>query len=462
MAGITLTIPELISKQRAYYQSFATRDVTSRIEALKILKKGVLAYEERITEALCKDLGKSEAEVITTEIGIALQEINYAIRDVQKWAKRRSVPSHFMTPLSQSFVVKEPYGSCLIIAPWNYPFQLAISPLVGAIAAGNTVILKPSEVSDHTSLVLKDLFDTYFDPRHVAVVLGGVAETTSLLEERFDKIFFTGSPVVGSIVMEKASKYLTPVTLELGGKSPCIVDPTCDIDLAVKRIVFGKGINAGQTCIAPDYVLVHESIQQVFCEAFEKTVKDLYGEVAHLNKDFGQIINERHFRRLKNYLNDGEILFGGTFDEEDRRMDLTLIRVEDLSRPVMQEEIFGPIMPMVTYKDTADIIRIVGLNPDPLALYVFSSDSQFINTIIDKIPFGGGAVNDTIMHVTNDHLPFGGRGTSGIGQYHGKHSFDAFTHEKSILSSSTTIDIQQKYPHLAKRAVKLLKTFIYR
>jgi aldehyde dehydrogenase (NAD+) len=462
MSGIKLTIAELVKRQKDYYRTSATKDISTRIETLKLLKRGILAFEPRLSEALKKDLGKSEAEVITTEIGITIQEINNAIKGVQKWAKQNPVPTNWMNLGARSFVIKEPYGTCLIIAPWNYPFQLAISPLVGAIVAGNTVVLKPSEVSDHTSLVIKDLFDTFFDPRQVAVVLGGVAVTSELLEERFDKIFFTGSPAVGSIVMEKAAHFLTPVTLELGGKSPCIVDETCDLELAAKRIIFGKGINAGQTCVAPDYVLIHKTVKTQFAEIFNETLTLFYGEAPHLNPDFGQIINERHLKRLKSYLGDGVILAGGAYNEEDRRMDITLIEVSDSSLPIMQDEIFGPVLPLMTYEKIEDIIQIIHKNPDPLAFYVFSNNQVLIDQLILNVPFGGGCVNDTVMHVTNEHLPFGGRGTSGAGSYHGKHSFDTFSHEKAILVSSTTIDLKQKYPHYAKHAVGILKKALYR
>lgn len=456
------TLPQLVAVQRAFFNQGKTRSLESRLEALKTLKAAILAFEPELAEALHKDLGKSQMEVITTEIGITLLEINKALAQTQRWMRRETVATNWLNPGAKSYIVKEPYGCSLIIAPWNYPFQLAIAPTVGALAAGNTVLLKPSELSPYTSAVLKRMVETYFDPRILAVVLGGVTETQALLDERFDKIFFTGSPAVGSRIMEKAARHLTPVTLELGGKSPCIVDADSDLALAAKRILFGKGINAGQTCIAPDYLLIHASAKDAFCQAFKAACESFYGEVSHQSPHLGYIINERHFERLLSYLDSGQILHGGTYDVTTRRMDITLMEVTDIHAKVMADEIFGPILPLLVYNTEAEMLEILSRNPNPLALYIFSNNKALVHRIFDSVPFGGGCINDTIMHITNENLPFGGRGTSGMGSYHGKKSFDTFSHEKSIMDATRTLDIKHRYPPYPKNVVKHLKKLLIR
>lgn len=456
------SISQLVTEQRNHFSKGKTRGLTERLETLRTLKAAILAFEPELAAALNKDLGKSQMEVITTEIGITLLEIKTAMSQLQRWMRRESVATNWLNPGARSYIIKEPYGCSLILAPWNYPFQLAIAPTIGALAAGNTVILKPSEIAQHTSEVLKRMVDTYFDPRVLSVVLGGIEETHALLDQRFDKIFFTGSPAVGRIIMEKAARFLTPLTLELGGKSPCIVDSDADLELAAKRILFGKGINAGQTCIAPDYLLVHEAVKAEFCQVFKRVCQSFYGEVSHQSLHLGHIINEKHFQRLVSYLDNGHILHGGTYDVSSSRMDITLMAVEDVNTQVMQDEIFGPILPLVVYHKVSDIVEIISRHPDPLALYIFSKNQTLIDYILHAVPFGGGCVNDTIMHITNDNLPFGGRGTSGMGSYHGKSSFDAFTHEKSILDASHTLDFKLKYPPYGNKVVKRLKKLLIR
>ena len=452
---------KLVANQKKYFKTGSTRPVSFRIDMLRKLKETILSHEKEIGEALYKDLGKSEAEVVSTEIGFTLNEINHVMKKLPKWAKRKRNKTNLFNLPGKSYIIPEPYGTTLIIGPWNYPFQLVMSPLVGAIAGGNTAVVKPSEISTHTAQVIDDILNQTFEPSYIAPVQGGIPETNELLDIRFDKIFFTGSPKVGSIIMEKAAKHLTPVVLELGGKSPTVIDQTAKLDIAVKRIVFGKGTNAGQTCVAPDYVLVHESIKDDFYRIFENTVKDFYGQSVMENESFGKMINMVNYQRVKDYMSDGEIVYGGQTDDDKLKIGLTLIEVTDLDKSIMQEEIFGPVLPVVSFKNENQLIEIIHKNPDPLAMYIFSEDKAFVNQLIHTIPFGGGCINDTIMHLTNENLPFGGRGTSGMGHYHGKHSFDAFTHKKAILHSSTWFDLKMKYPQFMKKSLKLVKWLMY-
>jgi len=428
---------------------------------LEKLKQSILKNEDEIAKALHLDLGKSESEVVSTEIGFTLNEINAVMKHLKRWSRKERVKTNLFNLPGKSYKVREPYGVTLIIGPWNYPFQLVMSPLIGAIAGGNTAVVKPSEISEHTAKVIEKVLFEAFKEEYIAVVQGGVPETNELLENRFDKIFFTGSTNVGSIIMQKAAKHLTPVVLELGGKSPTIIDKSANLDVAVNRIVFGKGTNAGQTCVAPDYVLVHEDIKDKFYDAYKKTVEDFYSGSVIENSEFGKMINTRNYNRVKAYMNDGKIVYGGESDDENLKIALTLVEVTDLESSIMKEEIFGPVLPVVTYKSYEDILKVVRKNPDPLALYLFSEDKSFIEKIIHDIPFGGGCVNDTIMHLTNEHLPFGGRGPSGMGNYHGKHSFDAFTHEKSILYATTKFDLKLKYPPFMRKNIGLVKKLMY-
>ncbi len=455
-------IENIIQKQRSFYASKQTRSYAFRYKQLSIMRELILKHEDEIIEALEKDLGKSSYESITSEIGVTLSEINYLMKNLKRLMKTKKVKTNIINVGSKSYLYKEPYGNVLVISPWNYPFQLAMSPIVGAIAGGNTILLKPSEYSTHTSILLERLIQEYYAPEYITVVLGGVPETTELLDQKFDLIFFTGSPMVGRIVMKAASKYLTPVILELGGKSPCIIDERVNLDLVAKRIIFGKAINSGQTCVAPDYLIIHESIKERFVEVFEKQLLHMYGDNLADSTDYGKMINEKNFDRVINYMNDGKILMGGTSNKEQLHIDLTLLEVDDLSKPVMREEIFGPVLPLVTFKTLEEVESIIENNPDPLALYVFSEDASFNDYMMSNIHFGGGCINDTIMHLTNEHLPFGGRGTSGIGKYHGKHSFDAFTHEKSVLKSSTLIDLPFKYPKGGKKFIGVVKKLLYK
>jgi aldehyde dehydrogenase (NAD+) len=451
----------LVDKQKKYFKTGSTRPVSFRVDMLRKLKQAILSHENEITEALYKDLGKSEAEVVSTEIGFTLNEINHVMKKLPKWAKRTKKRTNLFNLLGKSYIIHEPYGTTLIIGPWNYPFQLVMSPLVGAITGGNTAVVKPSEISTHTAQVIDNLLSQTFEPSYIAPVQGGIPETNVLLDNRFDKIFFTGSPKVGSIIMEKAAKHLTPVVLELGGKSPTVIDKTAKLDIAAKRIVFGKGTNAGQTCVAPDYVLVHESRKDDFYKAFENTVKEFYNHNVIESESFGKMINVANYQRMKDYMNDGKIVCGGQTDDKKLKIGLTLVEVTDLEKRIMQEEIFGPVLPVVSFKNEDQLIEIIHKNPDPLAMYIFSEDKTFINRLIHTIPFGGGCINDTIMHLTNENLPFGGRGTSGMGNYHGIHSFNAFTHQKAILQAPTWFDLKLKYPPFMKKSLKFVKWFMY-
>jgi len=451
----------LVDNQKKNFKTGATRPLSFRLESLHKLKQAILNHEDQISKALYEDLGKSQAEVISTEIGFSLNEINHVIKKLPKWIKIKKNKTNLFNLPGKSFIIHEPYGTTLIIGPWNYPFQLVMSPLVGAIAGGNTALVKPSEISSHTAQEVDNLLSQTFDPSYICAVQGGISETNALLNIRFDKIFFTGSQKVGSIIMTKAAKHLTPVILELGGKSPTIIDKTAKLEIAAKRIVFGKGTNSGQTCVAPDYVLIHESIQKDFYHAFEKTVKDFYSHNVIESELYGKMINVVNYQRVKDYMKDGKIVYGGQTDDEKLKIGLTLVEVTDLEKTIMQEEIFGPILPVIAYKDEKQLIDILHENPDPLAMYIFSEDKAFVSRLIHTIPFGGGCINDTIMHLTNENLPFGGRGTSGMGNYHGIHSFNAFTHQKAILQAPTWFDLKLKYPPFMKKSIKLMKWLMY-
>lgn len=450
---------QAIESQRAYFLTGQTKSYQSRYEALKKLKAAIKANEEAILAALRHDLNKSDFEAYATEIGITLEEINFTLKHVKHWMKDKKVRSPFTQFPSKTWIKQDPYGHVLIIAPWNYPFQLAIAPLVGAIAAGNVVTIKPSEHALKTQEVINDLIQSTFDSRYVNVILGDVSVNQALLNEKFDYIFFTGSTAVGKIVMEKAAKLLTPVTLELGGKSPLIVDETAHLDLAAKRIVWGKFINAGQTCVAPDYVYVHSSVKASLITKMQHYITRFYGQDPITHKDYPKIINQNHFTRLLALLKDETVSFGGSYDVSSLKITPTLLEHVTWESKVMQEEIFGPILPIMSYSSLDELVGVLQTKPKPLALYVFTTKKAVEDKILNALSFGGGAINDTIVHLVSPHLPFGGVGESGMGHYHGKYSFKTFSHQKSILKKSNRYDMPLRYPTHHKY-INILKFFM--
>lgn len=439
-------ISSIIAAQREYYLTCATRDIDFRIDNLKKLKGAILKYENRLYDSLKKDLGKSPFEAYATEIGYTLEELSYHIANLKKWAKPTKVRTDFVNFFSRSFILHEPLGAVLVIAPWNYPFQLLFCPLIGAISAGNCIALKPAQYSGNTSAVMKEMIAETFDEKYISVFTGGSAVIQGLLDERFDYIFFTGSTHLGKIVMEKASHHLTPVTLELGGKSPCIVDVDADIDIAARRITFGKFLNAGQTCIAPDYLMTHKKIKKQLIDRIRHYITLFYGQDPQKSPDYGRIINQERFAGLAEFIKTGMVAAGGKIDPDDRYIAPTLLDCVKPDDPIMQEEIFGPILPILEYSNLDEVISFINSREKPLALYFFSSSKYKQNKILAATSSGGACINDTIVHLTNPRLPFGGVGFSGMGSYHGKFSFDTFSHHRSILSKSTLLDTLLRYP----------------
>ncbi|MEH2079639.1 MAG: aldehyde dehydrogenase [Nostoc sp.] len=437
-------IGNIIQNQREFFQTGKTKDVTFRIEQLKHLKQAIIEHEQSIVEALQADLRKPEVETYLTEISV-IKDIDYAIKHLQNWAKPQKAAISWDFFSYSARIYPEPLGVVLIIGPWNYPFNLIISPLIGAIAAGNCAIIKPSEIASHTSDIIAKIIAKHFDPAYLAVIEGGVEASQKLLEEKFDHIFFTGGTAVGKIIMAAAAKYLTPVTLELGGKSPCIVDTDINLEHTVRRITWGKFINAGQTCIAPDYLLVNKTIKKDLIDGLEKSLKEFYGENPVDSPDYARIISQKHFDRLVSFLKDGEVVIGGENQPSERYIAPTLIDNVSLEDSVMQEEIFGPILPMIEYTDIAEAIALINSRPKPLALYLFSQDKNLQKQVLQETSSGGVCINDTVMQVGVSSLPFGGVGDSGIGNYHGKASFDTFSHNKSVLRNSFWLDLKWRY-----------------
>jgi aldehyde dehydrogenase (NAD+) len=440
------TINNLFTAQKSYYNTGSTRNPDFRRQALLKLKQSIIKNELLIVEALKKDLGKPKMEAYTAEIGNVIKEINFLHKNLKKWIRPAKVNGTLLDFPSKGYKTREPFGNVLIIGPWNYPFELTLSPLAGAIAAGNTTIVKPSEISTESSRVIHKIISEAFNEEYIAVVEGGRDVVEYLQENPFDKIFFTGSPSVGKIIMQKAALHLTPVTLELGGKSPCIIDKNINIDTAVKRILWGKFMNNGQTCISPDYLIIHKSGREKFLESMQKNIISFWGTNIKDNPDYGRIINQRHFNRVSSLFSSDEVLIGGKMDEKTLFIEPTIIEVNDLNHPIMKEEIFGPVLPLITYTNIDIIIDIVSRNPSPLALYIFSEDKKFVKSLISTIPSGGVCINDTISHMLNHRIPFGGKGRSGMGNYHGKYSIDTFSHHRAVLKKSMKIDIPVKYP----------------
>ncbi|MGM0900802.1 MAG: aldehyde dehydrogenase [Bacillota bacterium] len=454
-----VTYSPILKKQQSFFRTEKTKDLSFRNDALEKLRSKIKANEQPLMDALRTDLNKSEFDAYTTEIMIVLEEIKFTINHLQSWAKPRKVKTPITHIGSSSYIYPEPYGVTLIIAPWNYPFQLAVAPLIGAIAAGNCAVIKPSELTPTTSEVFAKLISEIFPEEYIAVVQGGVETSQALLEEKFDYIFFTGSVPVGKVIMEAAAKNLTPVTLELGGKSPCIVHEDANLKLAAKRIAWGKLVNAGQTCVAPDYLYLHKGIKVLFLQFFQEATKELYGEKPLENQNFTRIVSERHFQRLCSFLDNGELLIGGNTNQERLIIEPTVLTEITWEHPIMQDEIFGPILPVLEYESIEDAIVGIDNHPKPLALYLFSESESIHKKVLNQVTFGGGCINDTVYHLGSPHLPFGGVGTSGIGSYHGKGSFDTFSHEKSILKQTTRFDLPFRYPNL-KDGLNKIKKFI--
>ncbi|PKE21683.1 aldehyde dehydrogenase [Macrococcoides caseolyticum] len=437
-----------IQNVRDFFQTQSTKDIKFRKKYLKALKKSIKKHESDILDALKSDLGKNKVEAYATEVGFVMKELSYIIKELKNWAKTKSVTTPMMQFPAKSFIKYEPYGTVLIIGPFNYPFQLVMSPLIGALAAGNCAVVKPSEMTPQTSMVVQEILEEVFPPDYVKVIQGEKEVTSQLLDERFDYIFFTGSTKVGQIVYEKASKHLTPVTLELGGKSPVIIDDTANLKVAAERIAFGKFMNAGQTCVAPDYILIDNEIKMKFVEALQATIQEFYGAQIEQSEDFGRIVNDNHFNRLVNIIEDSrqQVIYGGESNADELFVAPTIILDPKLSDSVMQQEIFGPILPIIGYDTFNEVYDIVEQYEKPLALYLFTEDSDQITAVFNRLSFGGGCVNDTILHLANPNLPFGGVGHSGIGSYHGKYSFELFSHEKSYITKSTKLESGLLFP----------------
>src|SRR5690554_1622627 len=448
-------LKDLIKAQHVYFNTNATKEINFRVKQLKKLKSVLKDNESKVYEAIYKDFKKSEFDTFTNELSLLYLDIDEAVSKVQKWSKRIRVRTNLLNFPAKSFIYPEPLGTCLVIGAWNYPIQLSFAPVIAAIAAGNTVVLKPSEVPSETSRIIAELVNSNFDQSFFCSVEGGVETTTALLDLKWDKIFFTGSVNVGRIVYQAAAKHLTPVTLELGGKSPAFVSENCNLDIAVNRIVWGKFLNAGQTCIAPDYILVAASIQDEFLEKLKERIIEM--DFSFKNENYVQIINDRNYKRLEELVDRDKIYYSGEQDSGSRYFAPVVLKNVSFSDKIMEDEIFGPILPVIPYEDLSWAINEVKKRAKPLSCYVFTNDSSYKTRIIDEISFGGGAVNDTVMHIANSKLPFGGVGNSGIGSYHGKAGFDTFTHYKSILDKGTWFDPNIKYPPYSPKKLKLIR-----
>ncbi len=449
---------ELIANQRIYFKAQHTKPLEARLALLKQFKKMLVENEQQLYKAVHADFGKSEHEAFLTEVAILIKDIEEAQRSLVKWTQAQRVPTNLVNLPGRSYIVPEPLGVCLVIGAWNYPIQLSLAPAIAALAAGNTVILKPSELAANCAQCMADLVAQYFDPAVFTVVQGGVEETQALLAERFDKIFFTGSPAVGRVVYQAAAKHLTPVTLELGGKSPAIITQSANLQIAVKRLVWAKFLNAGQTCIAPDYVFVHASVYDTCLELFKSQIAaNDYRLDAH---NYVKIINERHLARLKNLIDQDKIALGGQIDALNRVIAPTLLENVQLTDAIMQEEIFGPLLPLIKYQDFEEVLQYIENNEKPLSAYLFSNDPAEQKNWEQRLSFGGGCINDAIMHITNPNLPFGGVGQSGTGSYHGKAGFDTFSHFKSVFKKPNIFEVPLKYPPYTSSKMAWIKRLL--
>lgn len=453
-------ITNLIDAQRTFFATGSTLNADYRITALRKLKNCIKAHEQDIMNALRTDLGKGPQESYMCEVGLTLSEISYMLSHTRRFMREKTVATPLAQFASRSYVKPSPYGTVLIMSPWNYPFLLTMEPLVDALAAGNTAIIKPSAYSPATSEVISRIVGECFNPEYVAVVTGGRAENTCLLDADFDYIFFTGSKTVGKEVMRHAAEHLTPVTLELGGKSPCIVAPDADLKLAARRIVFGKYLNCGQTCVAPDYVLCHSSVYEKFIEYVRAEIIRQFSDKPLENPEYGKIINEKHFNRILGLIDRDKLVFGGASDADALRIEPVVMRDITEDDAVMKEEIFGPVMPVLSYEDTEGMIARINSHDHPLALYVFSGNKAFIKKITSSISFGGGCVNDTIIHLATSNMGFGGVGGSGMGSYHGRDGFNTFSHRKSIVDKKTWLDLPMRYQPYSGFMDRMIRMFL--
>jgi aldehyde dehydrogenase (NAD+) len=453
-----MNINEVIENQRLFFNTNQTKEISFRTEQLKKLNQLLVQYEAEMINAIHQDFGKSEFDVYTTEFGILYSDISVALKNIKKWSKWKRVRTNMTNFPAKSYIVPEPFGVSLVIGAWNYPYQLSLAPVIAALAAGNTAILKPSELPENTSKVMAKMINDNFDPRILKVVEGGVDITTELLNNKFDKIFFTGSVPVGKIVYQAAAKHMTPVTLELGGKSPAIVAADCDLDVTVKRLVWAKFLNAGQTCIAPDYIYVDAKIENIFLAKLEAEIERSAFSLE--NGNYVRIINDRNVQRLAKLIDPSKIYFGGKINEKERIIEPTILTSCNFECPCMQEEIFGPILPVLRYTTLDEAIGMIKSKPKPLALYLFTNDRSIKTKVTDELSFGGGAINDAIMHITNHHLPFGGVGESGIGSYHGEAGFQTFSHYKSILEKPLRFEPNLKYSPHSESKLKWIKRLL--
>ncbi|MCD8356098.1 MAG: aldehyde dehydrogenase [Clostridia bacterium] len=453
-------IHKIVTRQREYFTSGATLPVDNRVDALRRLKAAIQKHENDIAIALKKDLGKSRSEGYMCEIGMVLSELSFMIKHVRSYAREKRAITPLAQYVSRSYVKPSPRGVILIMSPWNYPFMLTLDPLVDAIAAGNTAVVKPSAYSPYTSEIVQTILSECFAPDYVAVITGGRAENSCLLNECFDYIFFTGSQAVGKEVMRHAAENLTPVTLELGGKSPVIVDKTAKLNITARRIVFGKFLNCGQTCVAPDYIYCDESIRDDLIKALIRETKRQFGADALANNDYGKIINQKHFDRISRLIDPEKKVYGGKMDPENLRIGPTILSDVTWDDPVMQEEIFGPIVPVLTFSDIEDALQEINAHPHPLAFYLFTQDKKTVKHVTETCAFGGGCINDTIIHLATTNMGFGGTGASGMGAYHGKVGFDTFSHHKSIVDKKTWLDLPMRYQPYTKLYDNLVRMFL--
>ena len=449
-----------IERQRTFFRSGNTKSLKFRTKMLNRLRDAISHFEGHILEALRRDLNKPMVEGYAAEVHHCLAEISFTLKNLKRWMRPKRVGGSKLFPLSRGFIMSEPLGTCLIVSPWNYPFSLAILPLVASMAAGNCTVIKPSEISENTEKVISEMVSRYFDQEYISVIRGGAETSKELLKERFDYMFFTGGETVGKIVMKAAAENVTPVTLELGGKSPCIVDQDCDFRKAARRIAWGKFLNAGQTCVAPDYLLVQENAKDRLIAGIQECILEFYGENPQGSRDYGRIINVNHFDRLSELLGQGKTVFGGKTDREGLYISPTLIMDVPEDAKIMEEEIFGPLLPVLGFDQVSEAVDFINRRPKPLALYIFSRNKEFQRKVLSETSSGGVCINDTIIHLTAHRLPFGGVGNSGFGKYHGKAGFDTFSNQKSVLSQTLLFDVPRRFPPTNEKSLKILRTIL--